>query len=224
MHHEANPAVLYFGTPVALISTLNEDGSPNLAPMSSVWWLGYNAMLGFGARSKTPQNLLRTGECVINLPSAGMVAAVDALAKTTGSDPAPPHKVAMGYRHEREKFLVAGLTAEASLDVAPPRVHECPVQLEARLAGKHALAAHIESDRDKLVALEVTITRVHLHESIRMAGREHRVDPDLWRPLIMSFCRFYGLGAELQHSTLAEIPEDGYRPLSRRELQPAGPR
>jgi flavin reductase (DIM6/NTAB) family NADH-FMN oxidoreductase RutF len=108
--------------------------------------------------------------------------------------------------------------------VLPPRVRECPVQLEARLAGQHALAAHIESDRDKLVALEVTITRVHLHESIRMAGHADRVDPDLWRPLIMSFCRFYGLGAELQHSTLAEIPEHGYRPLSRRELQPNGPR
>lgn len=217
MHREINPAILYFGTPVVLVSTKNEDGSDNLAPISSAWWLGYNAMLGFGSRSKTPQNLLRTGECVLNLPSVDLVHAVDRLARTTGSDPVPPHKVAMGYRHVRDKFEAAGLTRVPSLGVAPPRVRECPVQLEARLAGAHPLADHVEADRGKLVALEVTILRVHVHESIRMAGHEHRVDPDLWRPLMMSFTQFYGLGPRLRHSTLSEIPEDIYLPASRRE-------
>src|SRR5579875_602357 len=61
-----NPAILYFGTPVVLVSSLNADGSANLAPMSSAWWLGWRCMLGFGARSATPQNILRTGECVLN--------------------------------------------------------------------------------------------------------------------------------------------------------------
>ena len=40
------PSILYFGTPVVLISTLNEDDSVNVAPMSSAWWLGWNCMLG----------------------------------------------------------------------------------------------------------------------------------------------------------------------------------
>jgi hypothetical protein len=34
------PKILYFGTQVALISSLNEDASTNLAPMSSFWALG----------------------------------------------------------------------------------------------------------------------------------------------------------------------------------------
>jgi flavin reductase (DIM6/NTAB) family NADH-FMN oxidoreductase RutF len=85
-----DPAILYFGTPVVLISTLNEDGSANLAPMSSAWWLGRRCMLGLGARAKTPQNLIRTGECVLNLPSDNLVEMVDRLALTTGSDPVPP--------------------------------------------------------------------------------------------------------------------------------------
>jgi hypothetical protein len=38
------------------------------------------------------------------------------------------------------------------------------------------------------------------------------VDPTKWRPLMMSFCEFFGLGAPLQRSTLAEIPEAMYRP------------
>jgi flavin reductase (DIM6/NTAB) family NADH-FMN oxidoreductase RutF len=41
MHIASEPSILYFGTPVVLISTVNEDGSHNLAPMSSVFWLGW---------------------------------------------------------------------------------------------------------------------------------------------------------------------------------------
>ncbi len=132
MHQTIDPGILYFGTPVVLVSTMNEDGSPNLASISSAWWLGRSCLLGFGALSKTPQNLARHGECVLTLPSVAQVGAVDRLARTTGSNPLPPHKVAMGYRHEGDKFGVAGLTPEASVGVAPPRVRECPVQLEAR--------------------------------------------------------------------------------------------
>ena len=80
MHHTNEPAILYFGTPVVLVSTTNEDGSYNLAPMSSAWWLGWRCMLGFGARSKTPQNMRRTSDCVLNLPSADLVASVNRLA------------------------------------------------------------------------------------------------------------------------------------------------
>ncbi|MBV8633873.1 MAG: flavin reductase family protein, partial [Burkholderiaceae bacterium] len=39
MHTAIEPAILYFGTPVVVIGTQNEDGTPNLAPMSSVFWL-----------------------------------------------------------------------------------------------------------------------------------------------------------------------------------------
>ena len=76
MHQTVDPAILYWGTPVVLVSSLNEDGSPNLAPMSSAWWLGRSCMLGFGARSQTPANIRRTGECVLNLPSDDLAAEV----------------------------------------------------------------------------------------------------------------------------------------------------
>jgi flavin reductase (DIM6/NTAB) family NADH-FMN oxidoreductase RutF len=61
------PSILYFGTSVVLLSTLNEDGTANLAPISSAWWLGWNCMLGLGAKGQTAQNLLREKECVLNL-------------------------------------------------------------------------------------------------------------------------------------------------------------
>ena len=77
MHIVSEPAILYFGTPVVLIGTTNEDGSPNLAPMSSAFWLGWRCMLGLSARSKTTQNLIRTGQCVLNLPSDDLAAEVN---------------------------------------------------------------------------------------------------------------------------------------------------
>jgi flavin reductase (DIM6/NTAB) family NADH-FMN oxidoreductase RutF len=48
-HLSVEPAILYLGTPVVLISSINEDCSPNLAPMSSAFWLGWRGMLGFEA-------------------------------------------------------------------------------------------------------------------------------------------------------------------------------
>ncbi|MEP7088222.1 MAG: flavin reductase family protein [Gemmatimonadota bacterium] len=207
-----DPAILYFGTPVVLVSTTNADGTANLAPMSSAWWLGRSCMLGFGARSHTPANLQRTGECVLNLPSVNQVAAVNRLARTTGSNPVPPHKLAMGYRHEGDKFAVAGLTPLESMTVAPPRALECPVQLEAKVEAVHPLAVRDDDRRGALVAFEMRIVRVHVSESIRMAGHDDRIDPDRWRPLIMSFQHFYGLSERVHDSTLARIPESSYRP------------
>jgi len=212
MHRSIEPAILYFGTPVVLVSSLNEDGSPNVAPISSAWWLGWNCMLGFGARSQTPANLLRQGECVLNLPSVDQVSAVDRLARTTGSNPVPPHKVAMGYRHEADKLAVAGLTAQASDLVRPPRIAECPVQLEAVVTASHPFEDGDPARRGKLVGIEVKIVRVHLEESLLVDGTDDRIDPEKWRPLIMSFCQFFGLGGKVHPSRLAEIPESLYRP------------
>jgi flavin reductase (DIM6/NTAB) family NADH-FMN oxidoreductase RutF len=210
---QIEPAILYFGTPVVLIGSNNEDGSYNLAPMSSAWWVGWRCMLGLARNSKTTANMIRSGECVLNLPSADLVGAVDRLARTTGSDPVPPGKVRRGYRHEKDKFALCGLTAVAGESVAAPRAVECPVQLEAKLAYVHEMAQEDEIWRGNLVAVEVRVTRVHTHPEIMMTGEPDRIDPDKWRPLIMSFQQFYGLAPEkLQRSELGQIPESQYKP------------
>lgn len=151
---------------------------------------------------------------MLNLPSAAQVAAVNRLARTTGSNPVPPHKAAMGYRHEADKFGVAELTLVPSDLVKPSCIRECPVQLEAVLTTHHTVATRPD-DPPRLLAIEVRIIRAHIEESILMPGEGNRIDPDKWHPLIMSFQQFYGLGARLQHSTLAEIPETAYRPAAR---------
>jgi flavin reductase (DIM6/NTAB) family NADH-FMN oxidoreductase RutF len=206
------PGILYFGTPVVLISTLNEDGSANLAPMSSVFWLGWRSILGLNATSKTTENMIRTGECVLNLPSSKGVAAVDKLARLTGSNPVPPGKAARGYTYEKRKFEVAGFTAGQSERVSAPRALECPVQMEAIVAAKHNIMEDDPKTRGTVVTFELRILRVHAHPEILMTGVENRIDPDKWRPLILSFQKFYGLApGQIHESTLSLIPEAAYR-------------
>jgi flavin reductase (DIM6/NTAB) family NADH-FMN oxidoreductase RutF len=211
MHTTIEPGILYFGTPVVLISTVNDDGSFNLAPMSSAFWLGWRCVLGLAATSKTPLNMLRTGECVLNLPSDALAGMVDQLALTTGSDPVPDGKLRRGYRHERDKFGLSGFTATPSETVRAPRVRECPVQLEAVVEAVHGLAQDDAVLRERTKVIEVRIQRVHVDRSIVMEGEPNRIDPDKWRPLILSFQEFYGLGPKLRASRLGTVPEALYR-------------
>lgn len=211
-HVVAEPAILYFGTPVVLISTLNDDGWPNLAPMSSAFWLGWRCVIGLATTSKTTQNLQRTRQCVLNLPSADQTSAVDRIALTTGSDPVPPGKLARGYRHERHKFELAGLTPIPSELVDPPRAAECPVHLEATVEHWRDLGEADERIRGRSVVFELRVRRVHLARSILLDGYENRVDTARWRPLIMSFQKFYRLADDEAHgSRLSGVPEALYR-------------
>lgn len=199
MHRTIEPTILYFGAPVALISTLNEDGSPNIAPMSSVWWLGWSCMLGLGSMGQTSDNLIRSRECVVNLPSVDQVTHVDRLALTTGKNPVPEKKAGWGYCYEPDKFGVGGLTPTPSLEVGPPRIAECPVQMEGVVHDVRPFGRNVSAN-----AFEVHIVKLHVDESLLVDGSERHVDPLKWRPLIMNFCRFFGIDREVHPSRLAE--------------------
>ncbi|OJJ05986.1 hypothetical protein ASPVEDRAFT_45412 [Aspergillus versicolor CBS 583.65] len=217
-----SPAIFYWGTPVVLIATENEDGTFNIAPMSSAWWLGNRCLLGLGAISQTTLNLRRTKQCVLNLVSDDMVNAVNSLAKTTGTKAvatASPEegylhfKRKNGYKYVHNKFKHAGLSPLPCDLIRPARVAECPVQMEAELKAVHEMMQDV--DGKPLLALEVKVLRTHIHGNIRMQGHANRIDPDKWRPLIMSFQEFYALGPrKIEHSVLAEIQEEAYRSMS----------
>jgi flavin reductase (DIM6/NTAB) family NADH-FMN oxidoreductase RutF len=199
MHRTIEPTILYFGTPVALISTINPDGSPNLAPMSSAWWLGWTCMLGLGQAGQTSDNLIRTRECVINLPSEDLVSHVDRLALTTGKDPVPERKREWGYEYQPDKFGVSGLTPLPSETVHPPRVLECPVQMEGIVHHHRSFGKNVNAN-----VFEVHIVKLHVDEKLLIEdGPRPHIDPARWRPLVMSFCRFFGVGGELHPSRLA---------------------
>ncbi|GAB3917102.1 flavin reductase family protein [Mucilaginibacter boryungensis] len=127
-----DPQILYFGTPVALITTLDIDRHPNIGPISSVWALGWTIMLGLECGSKTYQNLIAQKECVINLPPSAVFKQVEKIATLTGANPVPDYKKDK-YRYEADKFKVGGFHSLPSDLVQPPRIAQCRIQFEARL-------------------------------------------------------------------------------------------
>lgn len=199
-HRVIEPRVLYFGTPVVLVSTINPDGTPNLAPMSSAWWVGNSCMLGLDETSQTTLNLQRTGELVLNLPDSGLVDAVDRLAGYTGSRDVPPHKTAKGYKHLADKFGQAGLTPVPAHLVAPPRADECPIQMEATVARVHSFAGAGSG----VLAIDATIVRTHVCNDLLVEGSDRHIDPEKWDPLLMKFTHFYGQARHLYPSRLAD--------------------
>lgn len=135
--------------------------------------------MAFRASSKTTENVHRTGQLVINLPSADQVAAVDRLAKTTGTNPPPEGKIRRGYRHEKDKFGVAGLTRVPAETVATFRARECPVQLEAVLEAEHGYDVGGPL-KGSIAIVEARITRVQVATSILMDSHANRIAPDKW--------------------------------------------
>ncbi|UKZ79012.1 hypothetical protein TrVFT333_006763 [Trichoderma virens FT-333] len=217
-----SPPIFYWGTPVVLITTENEDGTFNIAPMSSAWWLGNRCMLGLGQDSQTTINLIRTKQCVLNMADDTMTEAVNALALTTGAKEVETATEGMGYlyfkrthgyQYVKDKFGRSGLTPVPSKVVRPPRIAECPGQMEAELQGVYYMMEDV--GMRGFIALQVKVLQTHVHESIRWAGYPNRIDPDKWHPLIMSFTQFYGLASKrFTESTLSEIDVEKYRPFS----------
>ncbi len=170
-------------------------------------------MLGLEANSQTTVNLLRERECVLNLPSDDMISQVNALARTTGTEEVPEIKVMLGYRYDKDKFKTAGLTGMKSELVKPDRIKECPVQMEAELAGHYEMMSSLPGEaKGFTLAVEVKVKRTYVQEKLRLAGHANRINPDVWRPMIMSFQHLYGLGdGPREKSTLANIEEELYR-------------
>jgi flavin reductase (DIM6/NTAB) family NADH-FMN oxidoreductase RutF len=114
--------------PVALVSTIDRDGVPNVAPFSFFSGVGSNpptvlfcpSLRSSGDHRKdTLRNVEQTGEFVINIVSDSIAAAANATAADVGP--------------EVDEFELAGLTAIPSEFVRPPRVAESPAQMECKL-------------------------------------------------------------------------------------------
>jgi flavin reductase (DIM6/NTAB) family NADH-FMN oxidoreductase RutF len=113
--------------PIAWTSTLNEDGTANLAPFSFFTGACSDPPMCIicvsrtktGAMKDTWRNIARTGEYVIHVVN-------DQLA-------VPMNLTSKSVPYGTDEFDVAGLTKLASERVAPPRIAGAPVAMECRL-------------------------------------------------------------------------------------------
>ncbi|MCV2366398.1 pyridoxamine 5'-phosphate oxidase family protein [Paucibacter sp. DJ1R-11] len=170
-------SVLYFGTPVALLATVNPDGRSNLSPISSVWSLADRLVLGLGLEGQAWLNLQRHADCVLNLPSARQWPQVERLARATG----------------RAELLQA------------ERAPECPLQVEARLASPLSADPVQAAQARGFAIVELQILRVHAHEDITVPGSQH-VDTQAWQPLIYLFRHYCGTSLPMAANFRAEQP------------------
>jgi flavin reductase (DIM6/NTAB) family NADH-FMN oxidoreductase RutF len=114
--------------PIALVSTISTDGHVNLSPFSFFNAFGANPpTVAFSPSRRvrdnttkhTYENLVATGECVIQAVTYDMVQQVN-LASAE-------------YPAEVDEFVKTGLMPEPSDIVRPPRVKQSPFQMECKL-------------------------------------------------------------------------------------------
>jgi flavin reductase (DIM6/NTAB) family NADH-FMN oxidoreductase RutF len=151
--------------PVALVSTVDRDGVPNVAPFSFFSGVGSNpptvlfcpALRSSGDQRKdTLRNVEQTGEFVINIVSGAIAAAANATAADVGP--------------EVDEFLLAGLTAIPSEVVRAPRVAESPAQMECKLL--QIVFTKQEPGAGVIVLGE--IVRIHVNAELE---QNFRIDP-----------------------------------------------
>jgi len=201
-HRVIEPSVLYVGTPVYLVCTQNPDGTPNLAPASSHFALGRTIVLGLEEGGQSLENLRRVPELTVNFPAASQWQHVERLAGVTGRNPVPVEKAA-SYAFEPRKFERAGLRPVASGLVAPPRVAEAPLQLEARVVRVNPSAT------GEFAMVEAEVVRVHAAREITVEGTNH-LNPSAWHPLIYTYRHFFDRGDEVgwtRKTPFAVVPE-----------------
>lgn len=170
--------------PIALVSTISEDGINNLSPFSFFNAFGSNPpMIAFSPSRRgkdaslkdTYNNLMSTKECVVQAVTYSMVGQIN-LASTE-------------YTSEVDEFVKSGLTPIDSDLVKPKRVKESPFQMECNLVD-------MKSYGEKGSSANISICEVlkfHVSEEIFTNGI---IDPqkiDLVSRMSGSFyCRAYG--------------------------------
>ena len=143
--------------PIAFVSTIDENGTPNLSPFSF-----FNAfssvppILVFspaksaltGKQKDTYHNVMAVKECVIHIANYAMV---EQLSVTSGA-----------YPEDVNEFLKGGFTEVKSTLVRPPRVKEAPVAFECKVIDVIALGDG--GGAGNLVICEVLL--IHFDETL----------------------------------------------------------
>jgi flavin reductase (DIM6/NTAB) family NADH-FMN oxidoreductase RutF len=203
------PEILYFGTPVAVLSSLNPDGTTNLAAHSSFWALGDRIVLGLTVFGQSAVNLRRHGQCVLNLPSPRQWREVERLGHTTARTPLTDYHRAAGICYAKDKFAASGFTPLPAQHVMPLRAAQCPVHIEATV-----IATHPASDDAPFVYIETRKLLVHAQRDV-LNSSATRFDVNAWSPLFYVFRHYFGKGSHLGASFRA-AQTDEVPPLTRR--------
>ena len=153
--------------PIALVSTIDNEGRPNLSPFSFFNVFSANPPIAIFSPARrvrnnttkhTLQNAASTKEVVINVVSYPIVE------QTSLSS--------IEYKEGVNEFIKSGLTPIGSIQVKPYRVKESPVQMECIV--KKVISLGEEGGAGNLVVCE--IVKMHISENI--LNEHHQIDPN----------------------------------------------
>ncbi len=153
--------------PIALVSTIDNEGRPNLSPFSFFNVFSANPPIAIFSPARrvrnnttkhTLQNAASTKEVVINVVSYPLVEQTS-LSSTE-------------YKEGVNEFIKSGLTPVESIQVKPYRVKESPVQMECIV--KDIISLGEEGGAGNLVVCE--IVKMHISENI--LNEHHQIDPN----------------------------------------------
>jgi flavin reductase (DIM6/NTAB) family NADH-FMN oxidoreductase RutF len=157
--------------PIGWISSISEDGIPNLAPFSFFNAVGedpphvmFSTVRTNNTNKDTLNNVLATGEFVVNMATEYNVEKMNATSQIV----AP----------EIDEFVFAGLTPIASVNVKPARVAESPIAFECKLVHHYTLENHQHGGATIIIG---KIVMFHIDESVWLG--DFKINMETYKPV-----------------------------------------
>lgn len=157
--------------PIGWVSSISEDGVPNLAPFSFFNAVGEDpphvmfSTVRTGDKNKdTLNNVLATKQFVVNMATEDLVEAMNAT-----SIELPP---------DGNEFEYAGLTPIPSVKVKPFRVKECAITFECELVHHYSLEDHKNGGATIMVG---RIVMFHVDESVLLD--DYKINMETYKPV-----------------------------------------
>ena len=149
--------------PIAWVSTIHPNGAINLAPFSffnalasdpPIVMIAFTGYHQHGGEKDTLHNIKASGEFVINIVPHALM---DAMNLTTAS-----------LEHGVSELDLAGLTAEPSALVKPPRVAQAPIHLECEFFQEIELPCTLEDSINRTILGKVL--GIHIKDEVLTDG------------------------------------------------------
>lgn len=157
--------------PIGWISSVSEDGIPNLAPFSFFNAVGedpphvmFSTVRPNNSNKDTLNNVLATKQFVVNMVVEDIVEKMNTTSQSVAS--------------EINEFELAGLTAIPSLRVKAPRVKESPINMECELVHHYTLEDNKHGGATIIIG---RIVMFHIDESVLLD--DFKINMETYKPV-----------------------------------------
>ncbi|WP_052123201.1 flavin reductase family protein [Flavobacterium beibuense] len=157
--------------PIGWVSTISENGVPNLAPFSFFNVVGedpphvmFSTVRPGDSNKDTLNNVLTTKQFVVNMATEDLAEAVN-----NSSASLPP---------DINEFDYAGVTQAPCSKVKAPRVLESPISFECELVHHYSLEGHKHGGATIMIG---RVVMFHIDESVLLDN--YKINPETYRPI-----------------------------------------